>query len=78
MAAGTFTVETFGVGDVVRLKSGGPKMTVVLEMATSRGSKADVVTCQWFFDSEGKVHAGNFRPATLVRVPKETKKEGGG
>jgi uncharacterized protein YodC (DUF2158 family) len=71
MATGAPNVETFEVGNVVRLKSGGPKMTVVLDMGvieTRRGTKADVVTCQWFHESDGNVHSGNFRPATLVRV----------
>jgi uncharacterized protein YodC (DUF2158 family) len=43
----------FMVGDVVRLKSGGPKMTVV--EATGDGW----VTCVWF-NPDGKKDTGTF------------------
>lgn len=44
---------TFAAGDVVRLKSGGPKMTV-LDMDGD-----DAVACKWF-DRNGKVHSDSF------------------
>jgi uncharacterized protein YodC (DUF2158 family) len=48
---------TFKTGDIVRLKSGGPKMTVVQGMA------ATVIYCSWF---EGeKYNRGAFPPDAL-------------
>jgi uncharacterized protein YodC (DUF2158 family) len=44
-------------GDVVRLKSGGPRMTVTMVMSKK------VVVCQWF---EGtKLRGGHFHPDAL-------------
>ena len=43
-------------GDVVRLKSGGPSMTV--SIATD-----DKIECSWFFD--GNIHHSTFTPDTL-------------
>jgi uncharacterized protein YodC (DUF2158 family) len=48
----------FAIGDVVQLKSGGPRMTV--EEIVDR-----CVTCSWF-DKEQK--KGQFNPATLTRA----------
>ena len=45
-------MSDFIKGDVVRLKSGGPKMTV-LSIGTS------TLTCQWF-DRNGKMHTSDF------------------
>lgn len=54
---------TFDIGDVVRLKSGGPKMTILKLMD-------DTISCQWF-DRNGKVHTGNFQTAMLdAFIPK--------
>lgn len=50
----------FAVGDVVRLKSGGPKMAV-------EEISPDGVSCSWF---EKERRTGRFNPATLVRVEK--------
>jgi uncharacterized protein YodC (DUF2158 family) len=51
--------EQFNVGDVVRLKSGGPKMTV-----TKVDSKW--ITCNWF---EGnKVHVDMFPSGALEKA----------
>ena len=47
---------TFQIGDVVQLKSGGPRMTV-------EGYEDDLVICVWFEKTERK--SGNFREATL-------------
>jgi len=46
-------------GNIVRLKSGGPKMTV-LEGDNTKGK----VTCQWF-DRNGKLHKNDFTTALL-------------
>ena len=43
----------FSEGDVVRLNSGGPKMTV---LQTKSGEQ---IKCQWF-DRNGKIQTGDF------------------
>ncbi len=48
----------FTKGDVVRLKSGGPKMTVVAE------PEGAIVQCTWF-DRNGKRHTDGFEAALL-------------
>jgi uncharacterized protein YodC (DUF2158 family) len=50
------------VGDIVQLKSGGPKMTV----KSSHGVEDDV-HCQWFAGS--KLEEGWFPPDSVVTVP---------
>jgi uncharacterized protein YodC (DUF2158 family) len=47
-------------GDVVRLKSGGPRMTV---KKVERAQGEDYALCQWFLDGEMKRSA--FSPASL-------------
>jgi uncharacterized protein YodC (DUF2158 family) len=58
-------MEDFEIGQVVQLRSGGPKMTV-----HSLVSDGDVV-CQWFEANE--VHEENFPKEVLKKVV-----EGGG
>lgn len=58
--------DGFKPGDVVRLKSGGPKMTVA-EIREGR------VLCQWFTGDKREI--AGFEPATLVKVADETKNE---
>lgn len=53
--------ETFTVGDVVQLKSGGPSMTVA-----KVNEPPGTVWCQWFEDK--KKESGTFAPGTLKRV----------
>ena len=53
-------MEDFEIGDVVELRSGGPKMTV-----HSLVSDGDVV-CQWFESNE--VHEENFPKEALKKV----------
>jgi uncharacterized protein YodC (DUF2158 family) len=60
-------MEDFEIGDVVQLRSGGPRMTV-----HSLVSDGDVV-CQWFEGSE--VHEENFPKEALKKVEPD---EGGG
>lgn len=48
----------YAAGDVLRLKSGGPKMTV-RDM-----DGADAVACTWF-DRNGKLHKDSF-PLSMV------------
>ena len=45
-------MEIFEIGQIVRLKSGGPKMTI-------KGADADAWACQWF-DRNGKLHNDTF------------------
>ena len=55
----------FEVGDVVRLNSGGPRMTVVGRLWGS-----DQLLCNWF---EGvRSHAGSFPEGALVAAPAES------
>ena len=61
------------VGDVVELKSGGPKMTVhkiignndldILASAFKGGDKGDV-ECKWF--DNGRIESAYFKPQMLV------------
>jgi uncharacterized protein YodC (DUF2158 family) len=60
-------MEDFEIGDVVQLRSGGPKMTV-----HGLVSDGDVV-CQWFESNE--VHQENFPKEALKKVEQD---EGGG
>jgi uncharacterized protein YodC (DUF2158 family) len=53
-------MDDFEIGDVVQLRSGGPKMTV-----HSLVSDGDVV-CQWFESNE--VHRENFPKEALQKV----------
>ncbi len=46
-------MSTFNIGDIVRLKSGGPKMTVL------EGGSDTAAQCQWF-DRNGKLHTDSF------------------
>ena len=57
--------NAFQVGDVVQLKSGGPKMTV--EAADNDAiSDEPLVFCVWF--EKEKKHTSFFKPATLDKV----------
>ena len=52
----------FNKGDVVQLKSGGPKMTVA-EIVDEGGSK--IVNCR-FFDKNNKLHVAEFEESELT------------
>jgi uncharacterized protein YodC (DUF2158 family) len=51
----------FKTGDIVRLKSGGPDMTV-----SQRAINPDTIHCQWF--SGKKLEAGIFKLESLTAV----------
>jgi uncharacterized protein YodC (DUF2158 family) len=53
-------------GDVVQLKSGGPKMTVV-SVAKAAGGPL-YAECTWFGTQTDKAFIQNFAQAALVRV----------
>ena len=61
-------VPLFKKGDIVRLKSGGPDMTVD-GFYTPTGQ----YTCQWF--SGSKLQHGRFDPKTLTHVKGTKNKE---
>ncbi len=56
----------FKVGDIVQLKSGGPKMTVV------QVSSASVLYASWF--AGAKNERASFHPDALILAPDEGKK----
>jgi uncharacterized protein YodC (DUF2158 family) len=62
-------MEGFKIGDVVRLKSGGPNMTV-----TSQENNGDLV-CKWL-DSGGKLSMHSFPAAALDNAEKEDENNG--
>lgn len=63
----------FAIGDVVQLKSGGPKMTVhriiggsdldVLASAFRGADKGDI-ECKWF--DSGRIESAHFKPQMLA------------
>jgi uncharacterized protein YodC (DUF2158 family) len=57
--------EQLKVGDVVRLKSGGPKMTIT-QLLTQKGQPTCV--CQWFADGTNKNEAAAFPAEALAIV----------
>jgi uncharacterized protein YodC (DUF2158 family) len=60
--------KKFEIGAVVRLKFGGPDMTV-----RGRSASSGLVTCEWF---EGKtVHSEQFNEAALEEVPEAHRKQ---
>jgi uncharacterized protein YodC (DUF2158 family) len=60
--------DSFKPGDVVRLKSGGPAMTVTQLNSAVMENGAD---CQWF-DSKDKLKRGVFSQDALKSVPPDT------
>jgi uncharacterized protein YodC (DUF2158 family) len=72
MAGKEKTVEgktmNINVGDVVKLKSGGPKMTVEKIVPNSSGDSQNIAQCCWFVrDEEAKTD--KFGIQTLKPVP---------
>ncbi len=59
----------FQLGDVVRLKSGGPEMTVEW-VGVDGFTNQPVIQCKWF-DSDNKLHTQGFGPDTLMRAKKK-------
>jgi uncharacterized protein YodC (DUF2158 family) len=55
--------EDFNVGDVVKLKSGGPNMTV-------DNSSSSRITCVWF-DADTVYHMRNFDQGAIEKVTKD-------
>lgn len=57
--------DQFKPGDIVQLKSGGPKMTVKESASTDK----NIIYCQWFAGS--KLESGAFRSESLQAAPVE-------
>ncbi|PKL39391.1 MAG: DUF2158 domain-containing protein [Candidatus Riflebacteria bacterium HGW-Riflebacteria-1] len=59
----------FAIGDIVKLKSGGPDMTVK-ECITKNGSdKIEALKCQWFAGK--KLDSGVFSLQSILKVEEE-------
>lgn len=61
-------MQPFQVGDVVRLKTGGPELTVT---EIKQGTNGYLVTCMWFnstSDEANKLLTADFPDKTLVAV----------
>lgn len=56
---------TFKIGEIVELKSGGPKMTVTEIIATGK------VRCSWFVGSK---HASTVFPLKSLQIPGEDRR----
>jgi uncharacterized protein YodC (DUF2158 family) len=56
--------DDFRIGDVVQLKSGGPKMTV--EQIGDQGERRLMIRCGWF-EGDARKH-GSFPPAALKKA----------
>ena len=54
--------ELFKIGDIVQLKSGGPKMTIREYTSTDE----NYVSCQWF--AGNKLESGAFPTESLILV----------
>ena len=62
-------MSSFNPGDVVRLRSGGPTMTVEQQAKTAMTGE-DCVWCHWF--EKTKQHKGTFPPTVLELVGSRT------
>lgn len=57
--------KEFSVGDIVQLKSGGPKMSV-----NGVSGDGESILCKWFTGS--KLSQGYFAPETLMKLQEGT------
>ena len=61
-------MSDFQVGDIVQLKSGGPKMTVEHpESAAAVGGEQEI-RCRWFANDNDMPRSDRFPAGTLVKV----------
>jgi uncharacterized protein YodC (DUF2158 family) len=56
--------QQWKIGDVVRLKSGGPNMTVHVTGVHPNGRQ--IVSCQWYSESTSKFDSATFDVETLA------------
>ena len=63
----------FNPGDVVKLKSGGPVMTVE-QLGRHSVTQEDVVWCTWFekIGNKQELHREHFNPVTLEKWQRPT------
>jgi uncharacterized protein YodC (DUF2158 family) len=61
--------STYSIGDIVKLKSGGPEMTIKKINADLNGTFSGHYQCQWFAGK--KLDLGNFPQESLVAVTEE-------
>jgi len=61
-------MDEFKLGMVVRLKSGGPELTVIEINPEMKGS----IICQWFSGSKFEIES--FPPESLMIIKEEQKK----
>ncbi|MCL4481148.1 MAG: DUF2158 domain-containing protein [Bacteroidetes bacterium] len=59
-------MKNFKIGDVVQLKSGGPKMTISQEDVNSHGHFSGKIICEWFYDGDVKWHSFYEEELTLA------------
>jgi uncharacterized protein YodC (DUF2158 family) len=63
-------IEQFEIGDVVQMKSGGPKMTVTsFDPSSKWGYPNGATRCKWF-TNKNSIKEGFFLPNTLKLVEK--------
>lgn len=65
-------MSIFQEGDVVRLKSGGPNMTVTgivqkNDIQSLEGNDTGKISCQWF-SNEGMLQEGRFKESLIVKI----------
>lgn len=65
-------MQKFKPGDVVKLKSGGPSMTIGGYSAVASGESSTIVMCRWFV--RNKAEHGNFDEVMLVLEEDDQKK----
>lgn len=61
-------MEEFKKGEIVQLKSGGPKMTVD---TTDAGGSMNKIRCQWF--AGNKLEDGYFNADSLKKISEDEK-----
>jgi uncharacterized protein YodC (DUF2158 family) len=55
--------QQWKIGDVVRLRSGGPGMTVIVTGDQPNGRR--IVSCQWYSEATSKFETGSFHAEAL-------------
>jgi uncharacterized protein YodC (DUF2158 family) len=63
----------FKVGDIVKLKSGGPKMTIEKTGPLNSNNAETGIHCVWFVNIQGdeQLKDGKFVPETLIKPSNE-------
>ena len=59
--------QSFAIGDVVQLKSGGPQMTIDKSYPPNRDRSEALCVCKWFDNGTSK--SETFAASALERVP---------